>query len=104
MVTSVLGVRKLIFKLKIGFKMLPELPEHKQQVSDTYKGWVVFRMHRTYNYVQRFGRGTVKIVCPFCDDHVTAYVWSLNGGGKKCSCGALHTGMGISRLIVLPKK
>lgn len=37
----------------------------------------------------RPGRSTVTLRCPFCEIPVTAYVWSLNGGGKRCDCGAL---------------
>ncbi len=29
--------------------------------------------------------------CPFCQTEVKAYTWSLAGGGKRCSCGALFT-------------
>ncbi len=39
------------------------------------------------------GRRTQRIVwfdCPFCGVEVKGYVWSLNGGGKRCACGALH--------------
>lgn len=35
------------------------------------------------------GRSTVTLCCPFCNSHITAYVWSLSGGGKRCYCGAL---------------
>lgn len=34
------------------------------------------------------GRSTVDIECPFCKDVVTAYLWSLAGSGKRCTCGA----------------
>lgn len=36
------------------------------------------------------GRSTVFITCPFCHDEIEAYSWSLAGGGKRCTCGALH--------------
>jgi hypothetical protein len=29
------------------------------------------------------------IECPFCNDDVKAYLWSLSGGGKRCACGAI---------------
>lgn len=34
------------------------------------------------------------IECPFCKDHMTAYIWSLRGSGKRCDCGAKITGWG----------
>lgn len=41
----------------------------------------------------------VDIECPFCGTESRAYVWSLSGGGKKCTnrkCGAKHTSWGQS--------
>ena len=35
------------------------------------------------------GRILVRIICPFCEEHVHAYLWSLAGSGKKCDCGAV---------------
>jgi len=53
--------------------------------------------HSTYGYRSEHGRSSVTLICPFCGSHVTAYVWSLRGGGKKCpTCGALHYGSGYS--------
>lgn len=54
---------------------------------------------RSYNWYDRrpvHGNVTLMIICPFCGTHVRAYEWSLAGGGKKCLCGALHTGHGIT--------
>lgn len=42
------------------------------------------------------GRSIVYITCGFCGKTVTAYLWSLAGGGKKCPCGALHNAYGTS--------
>lgn len=36
------------------------------------------------------GKSTIKIRCPYCDATVVAYVWSLAGSGKRCTCGAIH--------------
>ena len=36
-----------------------------------------------------FGRSRITIICPFCSGHVTAYLWSLAGGGTRCPCGAM---------------
>jgi ribosomal protein S27E len=46
----------------------------------------------------RFGRTTVEVQCPFCGAVVVAYVWSLAGSGKRCTCGALHTSAETIRL------
>lgn len=40
------------------------------------------------------GRSIVYITCPFCKTEVTAYQWSLSGGGKRCPCGALFGAYG----------
>lgn len=32
--------------------------------------------------------------CPWCETEIKAYVWSLNGGGKRCECGAIFSGRG----------
>jgi len=38
---------------------------------------------------------TIYFDCPFCENEVKAYVWSLCGGGKRCpSCKALFGGFG----------
>lgn len=59
--------------------------------------------YKSYGYIGTFGRASVKIVCPFCGTIVTAYIWSLAGGGKKCpDCGAIHTAMGGSFPIKKP--
>jgi hypothetical protein len=42
------------------------------------------------------GRTTIIIHCPFCRSEVTAYLWSLAGGGKRCDCGALFSGYGLA--------
>ena len=34
------------------------------------------------------------IVCPFCSETVKAYLWSLSGGGKRCTCGAMLDAFG----------
>ena len=52
---------------------------------------------KNYTVVGRhlvFGRSSLEIKCPFCNWVVTAYLWSLAGGGKRCDCGALHTNYG----------
>ena len=33
----------------------------------------------------------IRIQCAFCEGWTIAYLWSLAGSGKKCSCGALLT-------------
>jgi len=36
---------------------------------------------------------TLYFNCPFCNVEVKAYLWLLSGGGKRCDCGALFTGL-----------
>ena len=36
------------------------------------------------------------IECPWCKREVKAYLWSLAGGGKRCSCGALFGSLGFA--------
>jgi len=42
-----------------------------------------------YDICGRPSQTRVVIHCPFCAAKVNTYVWSLCGGGKRCSCGAL---------------
>lgn len=35
------------------------------------------------------GRIPIQINCPFCDELVSGYLWSVSGSGKKCKCGAI---------------
>lgn len=37
----------------------------------------------------RHGRSTMMVKCPFCEEEIEVYIWSLVGSGKRCSCGAL---------------
>ena len=47
--------------------------------------------------VSVFGRSYCYITCPFCRCDVKAFIWSLSGGGKRCSgCGALHCAGGLT--------
>lgn len=48
------------------------------------------------DHPQANGRTYTYITCPFCRASVRAYIWSLTGGGKRCTCGALHGGRGQS--------
>ena len=60
------------------------------------------RFHTSHSYRPRNGGGNhVTIVCPFCDTHVVANVWSLAGSGKRCTgndCGALFGSIVAHRL------
>ena len=42
------------------------------------------------------GRTVVYIKCPYCGAEVRAYVWSLAGCGKRCSCGVKFNGFGTA--------
>lgn len=61
---------------------------------------------RDYNILSRtsgMGRTQITLVCPCCGAEVTAYVWSLAGSGKRCSCGALHTSYGTHPRQKMPR-
>lgn len=47
-----------------------------------------------YTLSSTMGRTKMAITCPFCERHMTAYRWSLSGGGKRCDCGAILGGYG----------
>lgn len=45
--------------------------------------------------LDRPSRRIIYFNCPFCETEVKAYVWSLCGGGKRCtSCNAIFGGFG----------
>lgn len=44
-----------------------------------------------YGRVDLVGRSYAYLDCPFCGAQVKVFIWSLAGGGKKCTCGAKHT-------------
>jgi hypothetical protein len=52
------------------------------------------RYQQHEGYRPQMGRSSVVIVCPFCQAHVTAFLWSIAGGGKRCKCGALFGSRG----------
>jgi len=54
------------------------------------------RRYRVLAEHSEMGRSTVDLRCPFCEARVTAYKWSLAGGGKRCTCGAKFTSLGTS--------
>ena len=35
------------------------------------------------------GRQVGYVDCPFCNQSIKVYLWSISGGGKKCDCGAI---------------
>lgn len=62
------------------------------------------KTHTRTATVSTFGRSYCYITCPFCSAVVKAYIWSLNGSGKKCNCGALHGGWGQTIKNYKPEK
>ena len=40
------------------------------------------------------GLSTIRIVCPFCEDSMDAYIWSFASTGKRCLCGAIISNTG----------
>lgn len=39
----------------------------------------------------RAGLSSVIAECPWCNGRTKLFIWSLNGGGKRCSCGAMFS-------------
>lgn len=65
--------------------------------NDVNDGKCESRRHEGWRNSYAFGRSSVEIKCPFCGRHVTAYIWSFCGCGKRCpDCGAMHGSLGES--------
>jgi hypothetical protein len=59
------------------------------------------REFHTLDRITEMGRSRVQIECPFCFERFWAFVWSISGGGKKCTnCGAMHASFGQAFPIV----
>lgn len=59
--------------------------------SDIHGGACESRLYTYSNVRARVGRTSLDIRCPFCEQRVTAFLWSLSGGGKRCDCGAIFS-------------
>lgn len=46
------------------------------------------KVKEIYEGKSEHGRSTIILKCPFCDEKIEAFIWSLRGCGKKCACGA----------------
>jgi ribosomal protein S27E len=45
------------------------------------------------HWSNEFSRAAIRIVCPFCNNPVIAYIWSFSACGKRCdNCGAILVG------------
>lgn len=52
---------------------------------------------RSFGVISEMGKRRIEIECPFCFATFWAYVWSISGGGKRCTnCGAMHTSYGFA--------
>lgn len=54
------------------------------------------KQHNWRNGMSVHATSYIYITCPFCGAETRAYIWSLAGSGKKCICGAMHTGFGLT--------
>lgn len=68
----------------------------KTTFNDVNKPECERREYRGINYRSAMGKSTVDIICPFCNSQTVAYIWSLSGGGKRCTCGALFGSRGVA--------
>ncbi len=52
-------------------------------------------------YPRASGLSYYKIVCPYCNNTVIAYAWSIRGAGKRCGkCNALITqSFGVFKVV-----
>jgi len=68
---------------------ITELAKFKKKPLDFKLTGYVYRKHSgTYGYVSAMGRSYFYIDCPFCNEPVKCFKWSISGGGKNCKCGA----------------
>lgn len=58
------------------------------------------REHSGLRVISRaVGRVQVEVTCPFCQETVVGYLWSISGSGKRCSCGALLGQLGAWKKV-----
>lgn len=53
------------------------------------------RAYKVIGWRPQMGRSTARMLCPFCDGELIAYLWSLPNG-KRCQCGAILFGRGLA--------
>lgn len=56
---------------------------------DFYSGLCESRRPTLLEARSEIGRSSVLAVCPFCNNQIEGFVWSLHSSGKSCACGAL---------------
>ena len=66
----------------------------KTTFCDVVSGLCETREHERSATKSRMGRSSCVVTCPFCGEKVTAFIWSIAGGGKRCPCGAIHDAEG----------
>jgi hypothetical protein len=52
-------------------------------------GTVLERPYSVLSRCDRVGRSSISARCPFCETRRVIFIWSLCGGGHRCTCGAL---------------
>lgn len=57
---------------------------------------IVERQYECSGVHPGMGRSYIYIQCPFCKEQIKTFIWSLNGGGKRCDCGALFNSVGTA--------
>ncbi len=72
----------------------------KTTFNDIAAGRCDTREHTRSGTSSLVGKSFCRITCPFCHTAVTAYIWSLAGGGKRCpGCGAMHGNYGTTAKV-----
>lgn len=59
-------------------------------------GLIEGRPYSVLSRTDRVGRSSVDARCPFCKTRRTIFIWSLCGGGHRCTCGALFGSEGTA--------
>ena len=49
------------------------------------------------------GKSSAELRCPFCGVVTEVRLWSLAGSGKRCECGAVHSGRPGTAIAVSTK-
>lgn len=69
------------------------MKRNKTTWQDVHEKKVVEKEFTAYLFASEHGKSTIKITCPFCNNDIIAYIWSISGCGKRCdNCGAMLSG------------
>ncbi len=58
------------------------------QMRNIERSYVVVATGVESDRTSRRTQKTITAICPFCQERVLIFIWSLGGSGKLCQCGA----------------